>query len=132
MSEPIKTVMIVDDEISIRQSFAYYFEDHLWRILQAESGEQALELLKKESPDAAVVDIRMKGMDGSTFIQEAYKKKPKMAFIICTGSSVYDVPAKLQKLPCVSTNLFRKPLADIAELEKDLFRLIANTNDKKE
>ena len=79
MSESLKTVLIVDDEAIIRQSFIDYFEDHFWRSFQAESGELALELLEEESPDGVVVDIRLKGMDGDVFIREAHRKKPKMA-----------------------------------------------------
>ncbi len=131
MNEPIKTVLIVDDETFIRQSFSDYFEDHLWQTLQAESGEQAMEILEKESPEGAVVDIRLGGMDGDDFIRKAYKKKPKMAFVICTGSPEYDVPADLLKLPCVSNHLFRKPVTDMTELEMELLLLIAGINKEK-
>ena len=130
MSESTKTVLIVDDETYIRQSFSDYFEDHLWRTLQAVSGEQALELMEKESPDGAIVDIRLKGMDGDAFILQANKKKSKMVFVICTGSPEYDVPAELLKLPCVSDHVFRKPVNDMAELENDLIRLITNIIEK--
>ncbi len=125
MTESMKTILIVDDEAFIRQSFADYFEDHLWRPLQAESGERALELLEEESPEGVIVDIRMGGMDGNSFIREAYEKKPKIAFVICTGSPEYDVPADLLGWTRVSNHLFRKPVSDMGELEKDLLRLIA-------
>ncbi len=130
MSEFMKTILILDDEAFIRQSFVDYFEDSLWRTLQANSGEQALELLEKESPDGAIVDIRLRGMDGDAFIREAYRKKPKMAFVICTGSPEYDVPVDLLKLLCVSSQVFRKPVTNMAELEKNLLRLIAELRNK--
>ena len=128
----MRTILIVDDEGSIRQSFVDYFEDRLWRPLQAESGEQALELLEEEPPDGVVVDIRLKGMDGDDFIREAYRKKPKTAFVICTGSPEYDVPADLLKLSGVSGHIFRKPVTDMAELEKTLIRLITNIETKQD
>ncbi len=124
MGKSKKTILIVDDETFIRQSLADYFEDHLWRPLEAESGERALEILEKESPDGAIVDIRMGGMDGNSFIREAHGKKPGMVFVICTGSPEYDVPADLLKLPCVSNHLFRKPVTDMGELEKEILDLI--------
>ncbi len=126
MSEVIKTVLFVDDEIYIRQSFADYFEDNNWKTLQAESGEKALELLKKESPDGAVVDIRMSGMDGDVFIRNALDEKLSMGFIICTGSPEYDIPEDLISKPCVSDFLFRKPVTDMESLEKELLRVIEN------
>ena len=128
MNESKKTVLLVDDEIFIRQSFADYFEDQLWQVLQAESGEQALEILEKESPDGAIVDIRMQGMDGDDFIRAAYIKKPNMAFVVCTGSPEYDVPADLLKQSGVSNHLFKKPVTDMAAIEKELFQLITTLN----
>ncbi len=119
-----KTILLVDDETNIRQSFADYFEDNLWIALQAENGEQALELLETQSPDGAVVDIRMGGMDGHAFIRSAYTKKPDMGFIICTGSPEYDVPADLKEKMRVSNTLFRKPVANMEELEQTLTSLI--------
>ena len=126
-----KTVLLVDDEIFIRQSFADYFEDYLWNTIQASSGEKALEILEKESPDAAVVDIRMGGMDGNTFIRRACKKNPNMVFVIYTGSPEYDVPSDLLNLPQVSNHLFKKPVAEISDLESELLALMEKYHSKR-
>ena len=120
MSELEKTILIIDDETSIRESLADYFSDRQWRTLEAESGEDALEILGQESPHGAIVDIRLGGMDGDAFIRAAHKKKPNMVIIICTGSPEYDVPADLLRLPGVSRRVFRKPITDMAKLEKEL------------
>ncbi|MCF8128160.1 MAG: hypothetical protein K9N10_06575 [Deltaproteobacteria bacterium] len=85
-----------------------------------------MEILEKESPHGVIVDIRMGGMDGNTFIREAVLKKPKTAFVICTGSPEYDIPADLLKLPGVSNHIFKKPVTHMAGLEEDLLRLIAD------
>jgi len=132
MNESINTVLIVDDEPFILQSFVDYFKDHLWRTLQAKSGELALDLLEEESPDCAVVDIRLKGVYGEAFIREAHRQKPKMAFVICTGSPKYQIPDDLLKMPAVSNHVFRKPVTDMTELEKDLSRLINNIETKND
>ena len=124
MSRAEKTVLIVDDEPFIRQSFTDYFEDRLWTAMSAPSGEDALIILDKESPMCAIVDIRMGRMDGNAFILEAYKKKPHMAFAICTGSPEYDIPKDVRKLPYVSEHVFNKPVMDIGKLETELLRLI--------
>jgi FixJ family two-component response regulator len=126
MNQFIKTVLIIDDEVSIRQSFVDFFEDHLWCVLQAESAEEALTILEEKSPGCAVVDIRLKGIDGDAFIREACEKKPKMAFVVCTGSPEYDLPEDLSKLPNVCGQIFRKPVSNMAEIESKLFQLIRN------
>jgi len=126
MSEAYRTILIVDDETFIRQSFADFFEDQLWHILEAESGEQGLEILENESPQAAIVDIRLGRMDGNAFIREASRRKPEISFVICTGSPEYDIPEDILNLPSVSPHIFRKPVTDMAELEKALLELIRN------
>jgi DNA-binding NtrC family response regulator len=131
LNELTKTVLVVDDEIFIRQSFIDYFEDRLWRPLEAKSGEQALALLEKESPHGAIVDIRLGGMDGDAFIREACLKKPKTAFVICTGSPEYDVPSDLLRLPGVSEQVFRKPVTHMVGLEEELLRLIADMEEQR-
>ena len=128
MKTPDKSILIVDDELYVRQSMLDYFEDHLWEVMQAESGEQALELMEIHSPAAAIVDIRMGGMDGSSFIRQASIKKFGMAFVICTGSPDYDFPLDLKESPCVSGRIFTKPVINMSMLEDELVRMIGKMN----
>jgi DNA-binding NtrC family response regulator len=130
MSSMRKTVLIVDDEVYIRQSFFDYFEDRLWLPVVAQSGEEALSILDKESPHCAIVDIRMGNMDGNAFIREAHRKRPQMAFVICTGSPEYKIPDDVRKLPGVSECVFTKPVMDITALEAELLYLIAELKKK--
>ncbi len=124
MHQLVKTVLFVDDETYIRQSFADYFEDKQWLTLQADSGERGLEILEKEVPQCAVVDIRMGGIDGNAFIRAALKKMPHLVFVICTGSPEYDIPEDLSKHPNVSEHLFRKPVTDMLRLEAVIIKLL--------
>ena len=124
MKDPEKSILIVDDELYVRQSMLDYFEDHLWQVMQAESGEQALDLLEMTSPAAAIVDIRMGGMDGSSFIRQASIKRYGMAFVICTGSPDYDFPTDLKESPCISEKIFTKPVINMSLLEDELLRMI--------
>lgn len=123
MSDTDRKVLMVDDEPFIRQSFVDYFEDNMWQTLEAESGEQALEILKNETVPCAIVDIRMRGMDGNAFIRAANAIAPRMSFVICTGSPEYLIPEDILSMPNVSKQLFRKPVADLAELEAELLRI---------
>lgn len=132
MNVPVKKVLIVDDEMFVRQSLADYFEDRLWCTIEAESGEQALEILDRESPDGVIVDIRLGGMDGDTFIREAYKKKTTMAFVICTGSPEYNVPKDLLERTGVHDQIFRKPIKNMGEVEQVLSQMIENLKPKKD
>lgn len=127
----MKTILILDDEEVIREAFAAYFEDHLWDPMQAESAEDALALLEKENFDAAIVDIRLPGMGGGDFIRKARLLKPKMAFAICTGSPEYLVPVDLQGKIQVSSQIFKKPITRLFELENELLEIIARIKENE-
>nr|WP_319394675.1 response regulator [uncultured Desulfobacter sp.] len=129
MEQIRNSILIVDDELYIRQSFIDYFEDRDWMVFDAESGEAALELLKTQITDAAIVDIRMTGMDGETFIRNASKKYPDMIFVICTGSPEYEPAEDIRQCPHVADQVFGKPVTNIDALEKTLKDMLA---DKKE
>lgn len=116
--------MVLDDEDVVRESFVDYFEDNLWDAIQANSGEEALAQLKDGSPDAAIVDVRLGGMDGHSFIREAYNQKKNMVFVVCTGSPEYSLPENFKNLPRVSNRLFKKPVTDLKEIEDEILSLI--------
>lgn len=58
------TILIVDDEQSIRISLTGILEDENYRVVTAESGEKALEILGYETVSAVLLDIWMEGIDG--------------------------------------------------------------------
>jgi excisionase family DNA binding protein len=60
--EPGKTVLVVDDEEVIRDFFARTLTEY--RVLAAASGEEALDMVKKNRPDLVLLDIKMPGIDG--------------------------------------------------------------------
>ncbi|WP_242213845.1 response regulator transcription factor [Bacillus cereus group sp. BfR-BA-01383] len=59
-----ETIMIVDDEKEIRELIAIYLKNEGYRVLQAEDGEEGLELLKKNEVHLIVLDIMMPKIDG--------------------------------------------------------------------
>ncbi|MBF0426461.1 MAG: sigma-54-dependent Fis family transcriptional regulator [Magnetococcales bacterium] len=58
------TVLIVDDEESIRTSLRGILEDEGYQVVEAPSGEEALRLLVRQPVDAILLDIWMEGIDG--------------------------------------------------------------------
>ena len=120
----MKTILILDDDDAVRESLTDFFEDREWRVISAASAEAALEILTKETPDGAVVDIRLPGMDGNEFILEAIKKCPTMAYIVVTGSPEYSPPGKIAGFPEVSDMVFAKPVTSLSALEEALLKQI--------
>ncbi|MFW5657224.1 MAG: response regulator [Bacteroidota bacterium] len=130
MSYTKVTILIVDDEESIRESFADYFEDLNYSVLKAASGEEALSLVTHHHVDGAIIDIRLPGMDGNELIQELNKLQPEAICVICTGSPEYKIPGNID-LPCGVKHVFTKPVSNLESMEKTLGQLIENKGGKE-
>ena len=58
------TVLVVDDEPTIREIVARYLEREGYRTLEAADGNRARELLERDPPDLVVLDVMLPGPDG--------------------------------------------------------------------
>ena len=59
-----RTVLVVDDEADLLFTITLGVELAGYRVLKASSGEEALEVVAAQSPDAVVLDLRLPGIDG--------------------------------------------------------------------
>lgn len=87
----------------------------------------ALELLQAQPCCAAIVDIRLGGMDGESFIREAIARYSQTVFVICTGSPEYELSPDVLAEDCVSSEVFSKPVSDIRVIEQVIGRLLEDT-----
>ena len=62
-------ILVVDDDVHILQLVNIYLTREGYQVLQAENGQQALQLLEGSLPDLAIVDVMMPGMDGFTLTE---------------------------------------------------------------
>ena len=113
MPEKTVNVLVLDDEESIRHSIAAYFEDEGFIVFEAASGEDALVLLQSKSVDAAIVDIRLPGMDGNTFMTKACQIDSTIRFVVHTGSADYVLPDSLKSCGVRVEAVFIKPVHDL-------------------
>ncbi|HEX8229738.1 MAG TPA: response regulator transcription factor [Chloroflexia bacterium] len=60
-------VLVVDDEVDIRQVLAYVLVDEGYEVDEASNGEAALELIERRHPDVIILDMKMPGIDGWEF-----------------------------------------------------------------
>lgn len=65
-----RTVLVADDDPMTRQVLATVLDLEEFEVVLAEDGNQALELLRKDPPDAAVLDHMMPGLSGMEVIAE--------------------------------------------------------------
>ncbi|MCK5147458.1 response regulator [bacterium] len=106
-------IIIIDDEASVRHSLAAFFEDWDFNVSCAEDAEEGLIILDTQVFDLAIVDMRLPGKDGNTFIREAVIKQPALRFLIHTGSKQYVLPYDLIELGIQESHIFLKPVKDM-------------------
>lgn len=63
----MKSILIVDDEVDIIETFSLLFELHGYAVLTASNGQEALRRLEDHTPDLIISDCMMPVMDGITF-----------------------------------------------------------------
>lgn len=82
----MKTCLIVDDSSVIRKVARRILEGLEFQIVEAEDGQKAVEMCKREMPDAVLLDWNMPVMDGYEFLRNLRLMpggdKPKVVF--CT------------------------------------------------
>jgi len=79
-----RTLLIVDDEEGPRKSLRVIFKDD-YNLLMAHDGESALQLAREHTIDAAVLDIRMEGMNGVDLLNELKKIDSGIEIIMLTA-----------------------------------------------
>ncbi len=82
-----RTVLLVEDEASIRESIAIFLEEHGLAVERAAGGGEALDALGKGEYDFVLTDLKMAGMNGVDLYKEATKKRPRLKkrFVMLTG-----------------------------------------------
>jgi len=80
-----RRLLIVDDEETVRESMIIVLKDAGYDVVAAATGEEALELLKKESFKLQIIDLQLPGMTGLELCQESFKLDPVAVRLAVTG-----------------------------------------------
>lgn len=116
MSSEAVQILVMDDDEQIRESLICYLEDHDYLVVGVASAEEALEWLASNPCRLVVVDLRLPGMDGNQFIQQAHQEYPALRYLIHTGSVDYQIGEELRAIGLGSENLLFKPVLDLGVL----------------
>jgi signal transduction histidine kinase/DNA-binding response OmpR family regulator len=75
-------VLVVDDDVEVRQLFRRILEPEGYTVVEAENGREALERLRDVSPSVILLDLMMPVMDGFEFVAEVRRHEPWRAIPI--------------------------------------------------
>ena len=74
MTDPVKHLLLVDDEAALRQAVAEQLTDRGYQVAQASSGEDAIGRLAEFAFDVIITDLRLPGIDGAAVVDAAVER----------------------------------------------------------
>lgn len=104
-----KTILAVDDEEHILELISYNLQNGGYKVIKAETGEEALELLERNQIDLLLLDLMLPGMDGIEVLRiiRSHTKLKKLPVIILTAKS--DEISKVVGLEVGADDYLSKP-----------------------
>lgn len=118
-------ILIVDDELSMREFLEIILTNEGYSVCCAESGEKALEILRSQGARVFIQDLRMGGLDGMELLQQAREVAPETPVLVMTAYSTSDVA--LEAMRQGSFDFLRKPFQN-EEVKGAVSRALASTN----
>lgn len=79
------SVLVVDDDESVRVTTAAILEQEGYFVATAADGREALERVARDPYDLVLTDLRMEDMDGATLLQELQLRHPNIVTVVLTG-----------------------------------------------
>ena len=119
-------ILVVDDELEIREMLSRHFRYRGFEVDTAQHGEEALQIMTCKKIDIVITDILMPIMDGPTLCGEIRQHYPLTKVIVITGHvSLENAMACLRR--GAETCIF-KPIEDMTELEDAVTRAVEAIN----
>jgi two-component system, response regulator, stage 0 sporulation protein F len=106
-------ILIVDDQYGIRILLNEVFQKEGYKTFQAANGVQAIDIVKKHSPDIVLLDMKIPGMDGIEILKRLKVIDENIQVIIMTAYGELDMIQEAKDLGAITH--FAKPF-DIDEI----------------
>jgi two-component system, NtrC family, nitrogen regulation response regulator NtrX len=94
----MSVVLVVDDNPSMLEQYAYDLHRYGHHVVTASRGEDALEILQRESVDCVVLDLELPGLDGFQVLTEMQSRSLRVPVIVYTGTGSYERCVRAIKL----------------------------------
>lgn len=90
MSESLESILVVDDDSSVRETLRHVLKDRGYQVTLAKNGDEALERLREQEYSLVLTDLRMPGMQGIELMRKIQRAYPDVGVIIMTAYGTID------------------------------------------
>jgi CheY-like chemotaxis protein len=119
------TVLIVDDEAAVRRALQRWLARAGHRVLEAGSGEEALEVLAGQDVDVVLLDLRLPTMSGRTLYHSIAARRPDLAARVVIMSGDVGDPADKEWLELHHLTVLAKPF-ELSQVDGILQALVVD------
>jgi len=116
-------LLIIDDEVSLRENVARYFTLKGYEVAQAGDGESGLASLRAQAADVVLLDLRLPDRSGLEVLEAIKQQSPATGVIMLTGYG--DVEVAVQALQMRADHFLLKP-TKLEALDAVIARVAAN------
>ncbi|KKM11602.1 histidine kinase [Clostridiales bacterium PH28_bin88] len=95
---PKASILVADDEEDFRYLVRKWLEDKGYWVTGVASGTEALAAIQENEYDAAVLDIKMPGLDGVQLLKRVKEVQPSLEVVMLTGHAAVDTAIAAMKL----------------------------------
>jgi len=126
-----QTILIVDDDKMIRRILRLLLTRNQYEVVEAENGQEALEIIEENCPNLVVIDILMPVMDGFDTVRQIRSKLicEKLPVLFLTARA--DVETENKGLELGAQRFLTKPI-NLDEFVKTIKDLIAESQTQAE
>ena len=91
-------ILVVDDELVVRDSLKEWLEDEGFQVDMAESGEEALNKMASQTYNLLLLDIKMPGMDGVEVLKRSKDLHPELPVVMMTAYATVETAVEAMKI----------------------------------
>ena len=106
-----KTVLIVDDDPTVRESVRNLLSGICYQVTTAENSQEALDMVLQHDFSVVVLDITQPGKTGLTTFKEMKAAKPHLKFIVTTASAFASPEIAVEVMKLGAVDYLIKPVA---------------------
>ena len=106
-----KTVLIIEDEVDIRNFASRVLELEGYQVLKASDGTRGMEIIRENSVALVLLDLRLPGRDGWSVLREIRRDTELLKIPVIVITAVADTTVKRKTLQMGATKYLLKPMS---------------------